>query len=181
MAKDNKTVGRFQLTDIPPAPRGVPQIEVTFDIDANGIVTVRADDKGTGKEQSITIKSQTTLSDEEIERMIKEAEANAEADKKRKEEAELRNEADHLVFTTDKTLKDLGDKVDAAEKKKAEDARDALKQAIEKNDINEIRAKKDALQEIIQQLSIKLYEQVAKEAQAKHRSLSQLEAPQPRR
>lgn len=166
MAADNKTLGRFQLTDIPPAPRGVPQIEVTFDIDANGIVNVRAVDKGTGKEQSITIKSQTTLSDEEIERMIKEAEANAEADKKRKEEAELRNEADHLVFTTDKTLKDLGDKVDAAEKKKAEDARDALKQAIEKNDINEIRAKKDALQEIIQQLSIKLYEQVAKEAQA---------------
>lgn len=166
MAADNKTLGRFQLTDIPPAPRGIPQIEVSFDIDANGIVNVRATDKGTGKEQSITIKSSTTLSDEEIDRMVKEAEANAEADKKRKEEAELRNEADQLVFTTDKTLKDLGDKVDEADKKKAEEARDALKQAIEKNDLNEIRAKKDALQEVVQQLSVKLYEQAAKEAQA---------------
>ena len=99
MAADNKTLGRFQLTDIPPAPRGIPQIEVTFDIDKNGIVNVRAKDLGTNKEQTITIKSSTGLSDEEIERMVKEAEANAEADKKRKEEAELRNEADQLVFT----------------------------------------------------------------------------------
>lgn len=166
MAADNKTLGRFQLTDIPPAPRGIPQIEVSFDIDANGIVNVRATDKGTGKEQSITIQSSTTLSDDEIDRMVKEAESNAEADKQRKEEAELRNEADQLVFMTDKTIKDLGDKVDGADKKKAEDARDALKQAIEKNDVNEIRAKKDALQEIVQQLSVKLYEQAAQANQA---------------
>ncbi|HHY72957.1 MAG TPA: molecular chaperone DnaK [Bacillus bacterium] len=166
MAADNKTLGRFQLTDIPPAPRGIPQIEVSFDIDANGIVNVRATDKGTGKEQSITIQSSTTLSDEEIDRMVKEAEANAEADKQRKEEAELRNEADQLVFATDKTLKDLGDKVDEADKKNAEEAKDALKQAIEKNNLDEIRAKKDALQEIVQQLSVKLYEQAAQEAQA---------------
>ncbi len=166
MASDNKTLGRFQLTDIPPAPRGIPQIEVSFDIDANGIVNVRATDKGTGKAQSITIQSSTSLSDDEIDKMVKEAEANAENDKKRKEEAELRNEADQLVFTTDKTLKDLGDKVDEADKKKAEEARDALKQAIEKNDLDEMRAKKDALQEVVQQLSVKLYEQAAQEAQA---------------
>jgi molecular chaperone DnaK len=166
MAADNKTLGRFQLTDIPPAPRGVPQIEVTFDIDANGIVHVRAKDLGTNKEQSITIKSSSGLSEEEIQRMIKEAEENAEADKKRKEEAELRNEADHLVFTTEKTLKELEGKVDEAEVKKAQEAKDALKAALEKNDIEEIRAKKNALQEIVQQLSVKLYEQAAKQAQA---------------
>lgn len=166
MASDNKTLGRFQLTDIPPAPRGIPQIEVSFDIDANGIVNVRATDKGTGKEQSITIQSSTSLSDDEIDKMVREAEANAEADKKRKEEAELRNEADQLVFATDKTLKDLGDKVDVSDKQKAEEARDALKQAIEKNDLDDMRAKKDALQEVVQQLSVKLYEQAAQEAQA---------------
>jgi molecular chaperone DnaK len=166
MAADNKTLGRFQLTDIPPAPRGVPQIEVTFDIDANGIVHVRAKDLGTNKEQSITIKSSSGLSEEEIQRMIKEAEENAEADRKRKEVAELRNEADHLVFTTEKTLKELQGKVDEAEVKKAQEAKDALKAALEKNDIEEIRAKKNALQEIVQQLSIKLYEQAAKQAQA---------------
>ncbi|MBA2869838.1 molecular chaperone DnaK [Anoxybacillus calidus] len=166
MAADNKTLGRFQLTDIPPAPRGVPQIEVTFDIDANGIVHVRAKDLGTNKEQSITIKSSSGLSEEEIQRMIKEAEENAEADRKRKEEAELRNEADHLVFTTEKTLKELEGKVDEAEVKKAQEAKDALKAALEKNDIEEIRAKKNALQEIVQQLSVKLYEQAAKQAQA---------------
>ena len=127
MAADNKTLGRFQLTDIPPAPRGIPQIEVTFDIDENGIVNVRAKDLGTNKEQTITIKSSSGLSDEEIEKMVKEAEANAEADKKRKEEAELRNEADQLVFTTDKTLKDLEGKVDEAEVKKANEAKDAFK------------------------------------------------------
>src|SRR5690606_10743157 len=110
MAADNKTLGRFQLTGIPPAPRGVPQIEVTFDIDANGIVNVSAKDKGTGKSQKITITSSSGLSEEEIERMVKEAEAHAEEDKKRRERAELRNEADQLVFTTEKTLKDLGDK-----------------------------------------------------------------------
>jgi molecular chaperone DnaK len=166
MAADNKTLGRFQLTDIPPAPRGVPQIEVTFDIDKNGIVNVSAKDLGTGKQQAITIKSSSGLSEEEIQRMIKEAEENAEADRKRKEEADLRNEADHLVFTAEKTLKDIEGKVDEAEINQAKEAKDALKQALEKNDINEIRAKKDALQEIIQQLSVKLYEQAAKAAQA---------------
>ncbi|EZP76206.1 molecular chaperone DnaK [Parageobacillus genomosp. 1] len=165
MAADNKTLGRFQLTDIPPAPRGVPQIEVTFDIDANGIVHVRAKDLGTNKEQSITIKSSSGLSEEEIQRMIKEAEENAEADRKRKEAAELRNEADQLIFTTEKTLKEVEGKVDEAEVKKAREAKDALKAALEKNDLDEIRKKKEALQEAVQQLSIKLYEQAAKQAQ----------------
>ncbi|MGG5254997.1 molecular chaperone DnaK [Neobacillus sp. SM06] len=166
MASDNKTLGRFQLSDIPPAPRGIPQIEVTFDIDKNGIVNVRAKDLGTNKEQQITIKSSTGLSDEEIQKMVREAEENADADKKRKEEVELRNEADQLVFTTDKTLKDLEGKVDAAEVAKANEAKDALKAAIEKNDLEEIRSKKDALQEIVQTLSVKLYEEAAKQAQA---------------
>ena len=165
MAADNKTLGRFQLTDIPPAPRGIPQIEVTFDIDKNGIVNVRAKDLGTNKEQTITIKSSTGLSDEEIDKMVKEAEANAEEDKKRKEEVELRNEADQLVFTVEKTLKDLEGKVDEAEVTKANEAKDALKAAIEKNDLEEIRTKKDALQEIVQNLSVKLYEEAAKQAQ----------------
>lgn len=166
MAADNKTLGRFQLSDIPPAPRGIPQIEVTFDIDKNGIVNVRAKDLGTNKEQQITIKSSTGLSDEEIQKMVREAEINAEADKKRKEEVELRNEADQLVFQTDKTLKDLEGKVDAADVSKATEAKDALKAAIEKNDLDEIRAKKDALQEIVQNLTVKLYEEAAKQAQA---------------
>ncbi|PWW26522.1 molecular chaperone DnaK [Cytobacillus oceanisediminis] len=165
MAADNKTLGRFQLGDIPPAPRGVPQIEVSFDIDKNGIVNVRAKDLGTNKEQAITIKSSTGLSDEEIDKMVREAEENAEADKKRKEEVELRNEADQLVFTTEKTLKDLEGKVDEAEVTKANEAKDALKAAIEKNDLDEIRAKKDALQEVVQALTMKLYEQ-AQQAQA---------------
>jgi len=165
MAADNKTLGRFQLSDIPPAPRGVPQIEVTFDIDKNGIVNVRAKDLGTNKEQQITIKSSTGLSDEEIQKMVKEAEMNAEADKKRKEEAELRNEADQLVFMTDKTLKDLEGKVDAQEAAKANEAKDALKKAIESNDLSEIRAKKDALQQIVQDLTVKLYQQAAGQAQ----------------
>ncbi|WP_062201231.1 molecular chaperone DnaK [Massilibacterium senegalense] len=165
MAADNKTLGRFQLTDIPPAPRGVPQIEVTFDIDENGIVNVRAKDLGTNKEQSITIKSSSGLSDEEIERMVKEAEENAEADKQRQEEAELRNEADQLVFTTEKTLKDLEGKVDQAEVDKANEAKDAVKKALEENNMEKVRAEKDKLQEIVQQLSVKLYEEAAKQAQ----------------
>lgn len=165
MAADNKTLGRFQLADIPPAPRGIPQIEVSFDIDKNGIVNVRAKDLGTNKEQTITIKSSTGLSDEEIDKMVREAEENAEADKKRKEEVELRNEADQLVFTTEKTLKDLEGKVDESEVAKANEAKDALKAAIEKNELEEIRAKKDALQEIVQALSMKLYEEAAQAAQ----------------
>ncbi|WHX99370.1 molecular chaperone DnaK [Neobacillus sp. DY30] len=165
MANLNKTLGRFQLSDIPPAPRGIPQIEVTFDIDKNGIVNVRAKDLGTNKEQQITIKSSTGLSDEEIQKMVREAEENAEADKQRKEEVELRNEADQLVFTTEKTLKDLEGKVDAGEVAQANEAKDALKAAIDSNDLAEIRAKKDALQEIVQALTVKLYEQAAQAAQ----------------
>ncbi|WP_342525381.1 molecular chaperone DnaK [Chryseomicrobium sp. FSL W7-1435] len=166
MSADNKTLGRFQLSDIPPAPRGIPQIEVTFDIDKNGIVSVKAKDLGTQKEQTITIQSNTSLSDEEIERMVKEAEANAEADAKRKEEADLKNEADQLVFMTEKTLKDLEDKVSEEEKQEAETAKEELKAALEANDSDEIKAKRDALQEIVQKLTMKLYEQAAAEQQA---------------
>ncbi|PCK20756.1 molecular chaperone DnaK [Bacillus pumilus] len=166
MAADNKTLGRFQLTDIPPAPRGVPQIEVSFDIDKNGIVNVRAKDMGTGKEQNITIKSSSGLSDDEIEKMVKEAEENAEADAKKKEEIEVRNEADQLVFTTEKTLKDLEGKIDEEQVKKANDAKDALKSAIEKGELEDIKTKKDELQTIVQELTTKLYEEAAKQAQA---------------
>ncbi|MGY4690363.1 molecular chaperone DnaK [Salibacterium sp. K-3] len=165
MAADNKTLGRFQLSDIPPAPRGVPQIEVTFDIDANGIVNVRAKDLGTNKEQSITITSSSGLSEEEIEQMVKDAEENAEEDRKRKEAVEVRNEADQLVFTTEKTLEDLGDNVDQSEKDKAEEAKNKVKEALEGDDIEAIRSAKDELQEIVQQLSTKLYEQAAEQAQ----------------
>ena len=171
MAADNKTLGRFQLTDIPAAPRGVPQIEVSFDIDKNGIVNVRAKDLGTQKEQTITIKSSSGLSDDEIERMVKDAEANAEADKQRKEEVDLRNDADALLFTVDKTLKELEGKVDAEEVKKAEDARDELKAAIEANDIEQMKAKRDSLNEIVQNLTVKLYEQAANN---KHKKILKL-------
>jgi molecular chaperone DnaK len=163
MAADNKTLGRFQLTDIPAAPRGIPQIEVTFDIDKNGIVNVSAKDLGTQKEQKITIKSSSGVSDEEIERMVKDAEANADADKARKEEVDLRNDVDALLFSVDKTLKELEGKVDADEVKKAEDARDELKAAVEANDIEEMKVKRDALNEIVQNLTVKLYEQAAQQ------------------
>lgn len=165
LAADNKTLGRFQLTDIPPAPRGVPQIEVSFDIDKNGIVNVTAKDLGTNKEQKITIESSSSLSDEEINRMVQDAEKNAEADKKRREEIDLRNEADQMVFTVEKTLTDLGDNVDESEKAKAEEAKEELKKALEGTDIEDIRTKKDALQEIVQQLSVKMYEQAAQAQQ----------------
>ena len=164
MAADNKTLGRFQLTDIPAAPRGIPQIEVKFDIDKNGIVNVSATDKGTGKEQKITIKSSSGLSDEEIDRMMKEAKENEEADKKRKEEVDLRNEVDQLIFTTDKTLKDLEGKVSEDEIKKAKDAKEALEKAQKDNNLDEMKAKKDDLSKIVQDLSVKLYQQ-AQEAQ----------------
>lgn len=166
MAKDNKTLGRFQLADIPAAPRGVPQIEVSFDIDKNGIVTVRAKDLGTGKEQNIVIKSSSGLTDEEIEKMVKDAEANAESDQKVKENAELRNQADQLVFSVDKTLKDLEGKVDEEEVKKAEAARDELQEALKGEDYDVIKEKNDALNEIVQALTVKLYEQAAAEQQA---------------
>jgi molecular chaperone DnaK len=166
MAPDNKTLGRFQLTDIPAAPRGVPQIEVKFDIDKNGIVTVSAKDQGTGKEQNITIKSSSGLSDEDIDRMVKEAEENAEADQKRKEEVELRNEADQLVFQTDKTLEELEGKVDEAEVEKAKEAKDELQEAIDADDLDLIKEKRDALNEIVQDLTVKMYEQAAADQQA---------------
>ncbi|MDT0016755.1 molecular chaperone DnaK [Listeria swaminathanii] len=166
MAKDNKTLGRFQLADIPAAPRGIPQIEVSFDIDKNGIVTVRAKDLGTGKEQNIVIKSSSGLTDEEIEKMVQDAEANAEEDKKNKENAELRNNADQLVFTVDKTLKELEGKVDEEEVKKAEAARDELQEALKGEDFDAIKEKTESLNEIVQNLSVKLYEQAAAEQQA---------------
>ncbi|RNB86335.1 molecular chaperone DnaK [Brevibacillus panacihumi] len=166
MAADNKTLGRFNLTDIPPAPRGIPQIEVSFDIDANGIVNVRAKDLGTGKEQRITITSNTGLSDEDIERMVKEAELNAEADKKRKEEVEVRNEADQLVFTTEKTLKEVEGKVDQSQIDSANAAKEKVKKALEGGNIEEIKSAKDELSAIVQQISMKLYEQAAQAAQA---------------
>ncbi len=163
MAADNKTLGRFQLTNIPAAPRGVPQIEVKFDIDANGIVNVTAKDLGTNKEQSITITSSTTLTDEEVEKMMKEAEANKEQDEKRKQEAEVRNEAEQMVFQTEKSLKDLGDKVDAKEKEEVEGLIKDLKDALGSDDIEDIKTKKDKLSEKAMALAAKVYEQVNKE------------------
>ena len=165
MVSDNKTLGRFQLGDIPPAPRGVPQIEVKFDIDANGIVNVSAKDLGTNKEQSITITSSTNLTDEEIDKMMKEAEANKAQDEKKKEEAETRNEADQIIFATEKALKDLGDKVDSKDKEEAENKIKELKEAIEKNNIDDIKSKKDALNEVAMKLATKAYEEAAKASQ----------------
>ena len=162
MAADNKTLGHFQLTGIPAAPRGVPQIEVTFDIDANGIVNVKAKDLGTNKEQSITISNSTNLSDEEIEKMRKEAEENKEKDAKRKEEAETKNEAEQLVFQTEKTMKDLGDKVDSKEKEEIENLIKDLKEKLTKDNIEDIKKAKDTLQEKAMAMATKLYEQNAK-------------------
>ena len=161
----NKTLGRFMLGDIPPAPRGVPQIEVTFDIDANGIVNVSALDKGTGKSQKITITSSSGLSDAEIEQMMKDAELHAEEDRKRKELVEAKNEADQLVYSVDKTIKDLGDKVDAGEIDKANEAKEKVKAALAGDDLEEIKTATEELTEIVQQLSVKLYEQAAQAEQ----------------
>ena len=166
MAADNKTLGRFQLTNIPPAPRGVPQIEVKFDIDSNGIVSVTAKDLGTNKEQSITITSTTNLSDEEIEKMRKEAEENKEADEKRKEAAETKNEAEQMIFQTEKAIKDLGDKVDKKEKEEAEELIEDLRKALEKEDIDDIKEKKEKLQEKTMALATKVYEEAAKARQS---------------
>ncbi len=161
MASDNKTLGNFQLSNIPPAPRGVPQIEVKFDIDANGIVHVTAKDLGTNKEQSITISSSTNLSDEEIDKMMKDAEANKEADEKRKQEADTRNDADAMIFQTEKAIKDLGDKVDSKDKEEAESKIKDLKDALTKNDIDDIKKKTDILQEVAMKLATKVYENAA--------------------
>ena len=166
MASDNKTLGNFQLTNIPPAPRGVPQIEVTFDIDANGIVNVKAKDLGTNKEQSITITASNTLTEEEIDKMMKEAEANKEADEKKKKEADARNDAEQVVFMTEKALKDLGDKVDAKDKEEAEKLMEDVKKALEGDDIEKINSAKDALLTKANELATKVYEEAAKKAQA---------------
>ena len=159
MSYDNTTLGRFQLTNIPPAKRGIPQIEVTFDIDANGIVNVTAKDLGTGKEQKITITSNTNMSEEEIEKKVREAEANAEADKKEQEKVEVKNEADSLVYQTEKTLKELGDKVPASEKAAIEDAVAAVKRALESGDTDEIKAKTEALKQVSMKMGEELYKQ----------------------
>ena len=165
MASDNKTLGRFQLTNIPPAPRGVPQIEVTFDIDANGIVNVKAKDLGTGKEQAITITASTNLSDEEIEKMRKEAEENKDADEKKKALADARNEADQMIFTTEKAIKDLGDKVDAKDKDAAEKLVSDLKKELEGEDVDKIKDATSKLQEEAMKLGAKVYEEANKKAQ----------------
>jgi molecular chaperone DnaK len=167
MASDNKTLGNFQLSGIPAAPRGIPQIEVTFDIDANGIVHVKAKDLGTNKEQTITITSSTNLSDDEIDKMVKEAEANKEADKKRKESADERNEAEQLIFQTQKSIKDLGDKVSKEDKEKAEKEIKELQDALDKEDNDAIKEKKDELQKTAMDFATKVYENVQKEQQAK--------------
>ena len=173
MAADNKTLGNFQLTNIPPAPRGVPQIEVTFDIDANGIVNVRAKDLGTNKEQSITITASTNLSDDEIDKMVKDAEANKAADEKRKEEADVRNDAEQMIFATEKAIKDLGDKVDSKDKEKAEEQIKELKTALEGNDLDAIKSKQEALQETTMNLSAKVYEEAAKNREASSETTSE--------
>lgn len=166
MAADNKTLGNFQLTNIPPAPRGVPQIEVSFDIDANGIVNVTAKDKGTGKEQSITITGGGALSEEDIDKMVKEAEENKAADEKRKEAADAKNEAEQTIFLTEKSIKELGDKVSKEDKEKAEKEIKELKEALEKDDIDDIKKKTEKLNESAMNLGAKLYEEAAKKAQS---------------
>ena len=163
MAMYNKTLGKFQLVDLPPAPRGVPQIEVTFDIDANGIVHVSAKDRATGKEQSMTITGQSSLAKEDIERMVKDAEAHAEDDRKRKEEAEVRNNADSLVYQTEKLLKDQGEKFEGDEKEKVESALTSLKEALAGSDVDAIKTSTETLLTASQSFSQRLYEEAAKE------------------
>ena len=170
MAADNTSLGRFLLVGIPPAPRGVPQIEVTFDIDANGIINVTAKDKGTGKEQAITITSSTKLSDEEIEQKIKEAEMNAEADAKRQEEIEIRNNADSLIYTSEKTLDELKDQVSEDEKTKVEGLVAELRELIAGDDVDAIKAKSDELSNVVQEIGAKIYQQAQAEAQAQQQA-----------
>ena len=173
MAADNTTLGRFQLIGIPPAPRGVPQIEVTFDIDANGIINVSAKDKGTGKEQAITITSSTKLSDEEIEEKIKEAEINAEADAKRQEEIEVKNNADSLIYTSEKTLDELKDQVSEDEKSNVEKLIEELRELLASDDIAAIKEKSDELSNVIQEIGAKVYQQAQAEAQAQQQAQEQ--------
>ncbi|WP_044642351.1 molecular chaperone DnaK [Risungbinella massiliensis] len=164
MAADNKTLGRFQLHDIPPAPRGIPQIEVTFKIDVNGIVNVSAKDKATGKTQNITIQSSSGLSDEEIQQMVRDAEEHAEEDKRRRDEAELKNRAEQLIFTADKAMKELAEKADPAELERANVAKEELQKALDGGNQEEIRQKLEDLEQKVQQLSVKLYEEMQQKA-----------------
>jgi molecular chaperone DnaK len=159
MAADNITLGQFKLDGIPPAPRGIPQIEVTFDIDANGIVHVSAKDKGTGKEQKVTITTSGGLKENDINRMVQEAEAHAEEDKRRREEVDTVNEADSLIYTTDKTLKDIGDKADQAQVSKINGIKDKLQQAVTSKNIEKIKAKKEELEKALHELSATIYNQ----------------------
>ena len=161
MAAYNKTLGRFQLTGIPAAPRGVPQIEVTFDIDANGIVHVSAKDMATGNSQDVSITASTNLSDEDIEKAVKDAEAHASEDKKKKEEIEARNNAESLVYNSEKTLKELGDKVTGEEKAKVETEIDNVKKALEGTDIDKIKEATEKLTQAFYEISEKLYKQAA--------------------
>ena len=166
MAQDNKTLGRFQLTGIPLAPRGVPQIEVKFDIDANGIVHVSAKDLGTGKSQTITISGNNGLSEEEIDRMVKEAEENASSDKTKKENTELRNECEQIIYAVDKSVADLGDEVTEEEKTSINQAKEELNKALEGTDNDLIRTKKEALEKAAQSVAVKAYEKVQKQQEA---------------
>src|SRR5208282_5485947 len=159
MAMYNKTLGKFQLVDLPPAPRGIPQIEVTFDIDANGIVHVSAQDKATGKEQSMTITGQSSLAKEEIERMVRDAEAHAEDDRRRREEAEVRNTADTLVYQTEKLLKEQGDKFEGTEKEDVSSALQTVKDALAGTDVEAIKTATEGLMTASQSFSQRLYEQ----------------------
>jgi molecular chaperone DnaK len=165
MAADNSTLGRFQLVGIPPAPRGIPQIEVSFDIDANGIINVSAKDMGTGKEQRITITAPNKLSKEEIDKKVKEAEQHAEEDKKRQEEIEIRNNADSMIYTSEKTLEELGDKVDAEKKTKIEELVKELKEVITGEDLDAIKAKTDELTKVVQEVGAAIYQEAQQEAQ----------------
>ena len=163
MATDNRTLGRFQLSDIPPAPRGIPQIEVTFDIDANGIIDVSARDKGTGKRQNIKIESGSSLSDTEIERMKNEAESNAQADKEKLEKTQKLNEADALIFQTEKHIKEFGEKLDDNDKSRLENTIRELKEVCKSQDMEGVEDLTDKLNETWQEISTKLYEQASQE------------------
>jgi len=166
LARDNRSLGRFHLDGIPPAPRGVPQIEVTFDIDANGILHVSAKDKATGKEQNIRIEASSGLSKEEVERMKREAQLHAEEDRRRREEIDLKNQADNLIYSTDKQLKELGDRLSPEHKSKIENARNRLDKAVKENNTAEIRAAIDALNQAWSEASTRMYQQAGATSQA---------------
>jgi molecular chaperone DnaK len=178
-ARDNRTLGRFQLADIPPAPRGIPQIEVAFDIDANGILNVSAKDLGTGKQQSVEIKSSSGLSDQEVEKMTKDAESHAEEDKKKREVVDLKNQADQLVYSTEKTLKEHGDKVSADVRGKIESAVNNLKEAIKGEDADAIKKTIENLGSTSQELGKVLYEEAAKKQAASAPTSQAEQAPPP--